>query len=94
MRRLCLLALIVAGTSLAATPRNDKNTTTNTRYVEGAAERASGEFKEADVIHLHWVNQGLLSLNDIKKMTQSGKPMVWTMHDMWACTGICHHARE
>lgn len=52
------------------------------------------EFKEADVIHLHWVNQGLLSLNDIKKITQSGKPMVWTMHDMWACTGICHHARE
>ena len=49
MRRLCLLALIVAGTSLAATPRNDKNTTTNTRYVESAAERASGEFKEADV---------------------------------------------
>ncbi|MDD4636271.1 MAG: glycosyltransferase, partial [Bacteroidales bacterium] len=23
-----------------------------------------------------------------------GKPIVWTMHDMWPCTGICHHARE
>lgn len=52
------------------------------------------EFQGADIIHLHWTNQGMLSLNDIKKILQSGKPVVWTMHDMWPCTGICHHARE
>ena len=52
------------------------------------------EFQAADIIHLHWINQGMLSLNDIKKILQSGKPIVWTMHDMWPCTGICHHARE
>jgi len=52
------------------------------------------EFKEADVIHLAWINQGMLSLQDIKKILSSGKPVVWTMHDMWPCTGICHHARE
>ena len=52
------------------------------------------EFKEADIIHLHWVNQGMLSLKGLKKILQSGKPIVWTMHDMWPCTGICHHARE
>ena len=52
------------------------------------------EFKEADIIHLHWVNQGMLSLKDLKKILQSGKPIVWTMHDMWPCTGICHHTRE
>ena len=52
------------------------------------------EFKEAEIIHLHWVNQGMLSLKDLKKILQSGKPIVWTMHDMWPCTGICHHARE
>jgi glycosyltransferase involved in cell wall biosynthesis len=50
--------------------------------------------KEADIIHLHWINQGFLSLLDIKKLSQLGKPIVWTMHDMWPCTGICHHARE
>lgn len=49
-------------------------------------------FKEADVINLHWVNQGMLSLKDIEKILQSGKPVVWTMHDMWPFTGICHHA--
>jgi len=52
------------------------------------------EFHAADVIHLHWINQGMLSLNDIRKILKSGKPVVWTMHDMWPCTGICHHARE
>ena len=26
------------------------------------------EFRQADVIHLHWVNQGMLSLKDIRKM--------------------------
>ncbi len=48
------------------------------------------EFKEADVIHLHWVNQGMLSLSDIRKILDSGKPVVWTMHDMWPATAICH----
>jgi glycosyltransferase involved in cell wall biosynthesis len=50
--------------------------------------------KEADIIHLHWINQGFLSLNDIQRLTGLGKPVVWTMHDMWPCTAICHHARE
>ena len=52
------------------------------------------EFQQADIIHLHWVNQGMLSLNDIHRILLSGKPVVWTMHDMWPCTGICHHARD
>ena len=52
------------------------------------------EFREADIIHLHWVNQGMLSLKGLQKILASGKPVVWTLHDMWPCTGICHHARE
>lgn len=50
--------------------------------------------KEADIIHLHWINQGFLSLRDIEKLVKLNKPIVWTMHDMWPCTGICHHARD
>ena len=34
------------------------------------------EFREADVIHLHWINQGFLSLSVIQKILQSGKPVV------------------
>ncbi|MCR4764693.1 MAG: glycosyltransferase family 4 protein [Bacteroidaceae bacterium] len=52
------------------------------------------EFQQADIIHLHWINQGMLSLNGIQKILKTGKPIVWTMHDMWPCTGICHHARN
>ena len=48
------------------------------------------EFQEADVIHLHWVNQGMLSLKDIRKILDSGKPVVWTMHDAWPATALCH----
>ena len=51
------------------------------------------EFKEADVIHLHWINQGFLSHSVIQKILQSGKPVVWTMHDIWPATGICHYTR-
>lgn len=50
------------------------------------------EFERANVIHLHWVNQGLLSLADVQRICQSGKRVVWTMHDMWPFTGICHYA--
>jgi len=50
--------------------------------------------KNADIIHLHWINHNFLSLKNIKQLIDLNKPIVWTMHDMWACTGICHHARE
>lgn len=51
------------------------------------------EFKEADVIHLSWVNQGMLSLANIRKILESDKPVVWTMHDAWPATAICHYTR-
>jgi glycosyltransferase involved in cell wall biosynthesis len=48
--------------------------------------------KEADIIHMHWVNQGFLSIDTIEKLMQLGKPVVWSMHDMWPFTGGCHYA--
>lgn len=47
--------------------------------------------QEADVINLHWVNGGFLSLQSINKLKKLGKPIVWTLHDMWAFTGGCHY---
>lgn len=52
------------------------------------------EFREADVIHLSWVNQGMLSIGGIKKILASKKPVVWTMHDLWPASSICHYARN
>ena len=51
---------------------------------------AIAEFKNADVIHLAWINQGFISLNNIEKILKAGKPLVWTMHDIWPATAICH----
>ena len=50
--------------------------------------------READVVMLNWVNQGFLSLKSVDKLCNLGKPVVWTMHDMWPCTGVCHHAMQ
>ncbi|MBD5323641.1 MAG: glycosyltransferase [Bacteroides sp.] len=50
--------------------------------------------KDADIIVISWINQGLLSLEGIKRIAELGKPIVWTMHDMWNLTGICHHAYD
>ncbi len=49
-------------------------------------------FNWADVIHLHWVNQGFLSLRNLERIMASGKPVVMTMHDQWYFTGICHYS--
>ena len=52
------------------------------------------EFQEADVIHLHWINQGFLSLKGLEKIFKSGKRIVWTLHDQWPYAGICHYTDE
>ena len=48
--------------------------------------------READVVMLNWINQGFLSLKSIARLCDTGKPVIWTMHDMWPMTGLCHHA--
>ncbi|KOR28159.1 glucosyltransferase, partial [Achromatium sp. WMS1] len=45
------------------------------------------EYKWADIVHLHWINGGMLGISDINKIK---KPVVWTMRDMWPLTGGCH----
>lgn len=47
--------------------------------------------READVVCLNWINQGLLSLRGIERIHRLGKPVVWTMHDQWNMTGVCHY---
>ena len=48
--------------------------------------------RNADTVILNWVNQGMLSLDCIARMAADRKRLIWTMHDMWNLTGICHHA--
>lgn len=46
--------------------------------------------RSADILHLHWINQGFLSLQNVAQLATLGKPVVWTLHDIWAFTGGCH----
>ena len=50
------------------------------------------EVQDADIIHLHWTNQGMLSIKNIAQLIATRKPIVITTHDMWYSTAICHHA--
>lgn len=45
----------------------------------------------ADVIHIHWVQQGFLSIRGLERLLSlKGKRFFWTLHDLWALTGGCH----
>jgi len=46
---------------------------------------------DVDVINLHWVSFSMISIDEIKKLALK-KPIVWTLHDMWAFTGGCHYS--
>ena len=39
---------------------------------------------DADVVHLHWINPEMLSIEQIACIR---KPLVWTFHDMWPVCG-------
>ncbi len=46
---------------------------------------------EPDVINLHWIGEAFVQAEVIAKFD---KPLVWTLHDMWAFTGGCHYNQE
>jgi glycosyltransferase involved in cell wall biosynthesis len=48
------------------------------------------DVKNADIIHLHWINHGFLDPKHIAEIKKLGKPIVWTFHDSNAFTGGCH----
>lgn len=45
----------------------------------------------ADIVHLHWICGGMMSIEDIARIKA---PIVWSLHDMWAFTGGCHYDEE
>ncbi|MDD4762025.1 MAG: glycosyltransferase [Candidatus Pacebacteria bacterium] len=45
---------------------------------------------DADVLNLHWISN-ILSVTDIGKLK---KPIVWTLHDMWAFCGGEHYVPD
>lgn len=44
-----------------------------------------------DIAHLHWMGDGVLAT---RELSDFGRPVVWTLHDMAPLTGGCHHPFE
>lgn len=54
---------------------------------------SSHQFQEADIIHCHNLHGNYFNLSNLEKISET-KPVVWTLHDMWAVTGHCAHSFE
>jgi len=67
--------------------RFDRRGTLSPGWV-GLPIQAMPGYGEADVIHLHWINDGLL---DLRSLRGCAKPIVWTVRDLWPTTGLCHY---
>lgn len=89
-----LLSLI--GKALPFTRRKRDKVTRNLWKIDtgkyGLPVWKTPDVKEADTVIIAWANQGMLSNEGIRKLAREGKKLIWVMHDMWAFTGICHHA--
>jgi glycosyltransferase involved in cell wall biosynthesis len=46
---------------------------------------------DCDIVHLHWVQGEMISISDIGQIK---KPIVWTLHDMWAFCGAEHYTND
>lgn len=46
---------------------------------------------DSDIIHLHWPMNEMMSIKDISRIR---KPILWTLHDMWAFSGSEHYTTE
>ena len=55
--------------------------------LRGTALHCALKKLDYDVLHLHWINQRFIPLEDLPK----DKPIVWTLHDSWPFCGICHY---
>jgi glycosyltransferase involved in cell wall biosynthesis len=65
---------------------------TKNKILHSLALLYSGKLKkinrgDVDLIHLHWINGEMLSIREIGRIN---KPVVWTLHDMWAFCGAEH----
>lgn len=47
--------------------------------------------RQPDIINLHWVNDGYMRIETLPRFD---RPLVWTLHDMWALAGGEHYVGD
>lgn len=55
-------------------------------FLKGVGLRALGKM-HVDLIHLHWVDHGMVTSRDLAELSRRGIPIVWTMHDLSPASG-------
>ena len=51
----------------------------------------SQHYKDADILHIHWLSQGFIQLKSLSKVN---KPVIWTLRDMWPFSGGSHYLMD
>ncbi len=75
--------------SLRRYPKRNKTLFSPAVVREDLAKRVAAE--RPDVVHVHWVQRGTMRVKTLRDLP---RPLVWTLHDMWAFTGGCHYAGD
>lgn len=44
-----------------------------------------------DIVHLHWIGSNMMAIPELAEVR---RPVVWTLHDMWAFCGAEHYVDE
>jgi hypothetical protein len=69
-------------------PERNKSLFSTSWISQSSISNVIEKFKP-DLINIHWVNNGYLSIKQISKITTV--PVVFSLHDMWILTGGCHY---
>jgi len=87
-QRIMVRALIKIDNQPARKIAKEKRLTFSNGFFSTPGQRDNLQELNADIVNLHWINDGLISIGGIRKID---RPIVWTMHDMWPFTGGCHY---
>lgn len=84
-----VLTIAAAADEWLASSHNEKTLFSPLRGNLGTLDTRT--IRPDSVIHLHWV-AGLLNQESFRNLLDSGRKVVWTLHDMNPFTGGCHHS--
>ncbi len=76
---------------LSSSMNKSTNTTFSSNSVPFSYIPLLIKIKNPDIVHLHWINAGMISIKDLIKIK---KPIVWTMHDYWPFSGGYHYPED
>ena len=60
-------------------------------FKSGIIKNNKALLDNSDIIHLHWINRSLISVEEIGEIK---KPIIWTLHDMWMFSGARHYSKS